>query len=208
MKAHFMFGRFPQSELKIVAPDGFIRSVEKGTIDSKLAIIPNQNAIIFAGDEIRRTLPNGIEETFEVIDPVFYDGRRAIPAHFQVKISRKGSFPAGTGGNFTFNVSGVNARVNIGSHDSSQNIVGDKSIFTDLKNAVQTGLAESEERSRLVLLIEKMEAKVGDRPGFISAYQDFISAAANHMTVVAPFLPAVAKLLGWPAPGFVDTRLS
>jgi hypothetical protein len=192
-----MFSHFAQSELKIVAPDGFVRSVEKGIIDSKLATIPNKNAIIFAGDEIRRTLPNGIEETFEVIDPVFYDGMRgAIPAHFQVKIRRKGSFPAGTGGNYTFNVSGPNARVNIGSHDRSQNIVADNSVFNDLKNAVKTGLPESEERSRLLHLIESLENKTGDRTGFTSAYQDFISAAANHMTVVAPFLPALTKLLG------------
>src|SRR5690348_8965713 len=119
-----MFSHFPQSTLKIVSPEGIIRSVEKGIVSSKSITIPNEKTIIHIGDEIRRTLPNGIEETFEVLDPVYYEGMAgAIPPHYQVKIRRKGSFPAGTGGHLTFNVSGPNARVNIGSHDHSQNTV-------------------------------------------------------------------------------------
>jgi len=140
-----MFSHFPQSELTIVSPDGTIRSVEKGIVDSKQVTIPNKNAVILVGDEIRRKLPNGIEETFEVVDPVFHGGMHgAIPAHFQVKIRRKGSFPAGTGGYFTFNVSAPNARVNIGSHDHSQNIVADNAVFEQLKNAFQNKLPDSE----------------------------------------------------------------
>ncbi len=40
-----------------------------------------------------------------------------------------------------------------------------------------------------------MEARLSDRDGYRTAYQDFMVAAAAHMTVVAPFLPALAKLL-------------
>ncbi len=150
-----MFGSFPQSELTIVSPDGTVRGVEKGIIDSKLATISNKNAVILAGDEIRRKLPNGIEETFEVVDPVFYNGMGgAIPAHYQVKIRRKGSFLAGTGGNFTFNVSGPNARVNIGSHDNSQNFASGNNIFVELKDKILSALPDSEERIRLLALIE------------------------------------------------------
>ena len=47
-----MFENFPQSELTIVSPEGTIRSVEKGIVDSKLATIPNKNAVIHVGDEI------------------------------------------------------------------------------------------------------------------------------------------------------------
>lgn len=191
-----MFSHFPQTELTIVSPDGAIRSLEKGIVDSKQVTIPNKNAVILVGDEIRRKLPNGIEETFEVVDPVFYDGMHgAIPPHFQIKIRRKGSFPAGTGGHFTFNVSGHNARVNIGSHDHSHNVVADNAVFGKLKDALRTKLPDSEERSRLLQLIEKMENKTNDRVGFISAYQTFISSAANHMTLIAPFLPTLTNFL-------------
>ncbi len=125
-----MFSAFPQSDLKIVSSDGEVRSIEKGILDSKLATIPNKNAVIHVGDEIRRKLPNGTEETFEVVDPVYYEGLGgAIPPHYQVKIRRKGAFPSGTGGPSTFNVSGQNSRVNIGSVDRSTNLAASGDVF-------------------------------------------------------------------------------
>jgi hypothetical protein len=190
-----MFNHFPQSELKIVAPDGTVRSVERGLVQSKLVIIPNKAAVVHVGDEIRRTLPNGVEETFEVLDPIYYDQSHAIPSHYQVKISRKGSFPAGTGGHFTFNVSGPNARVNFGSHDHSRNIVADHSVFGDLKSAIKSAPTNSDEQSRLIALVEDMETQTGSRSSFLSAYQRFIASAANHMTIIAPFLPALTKFI-------------
>jgi len=87
-----MFDHFPQSEIQIVAADGSIRGSTKAIIDGATATIPNATVVIVAGDEIRRKLPNGTEETFEVIDPVFHEKLRVIPAHFQVKIRRKGTF--------------------------------------------------------------------------------------------------------------------
>jgi hypothetical protein len=192
-----MFGNFPQSDLTIVSPDGTVRSVEKGLVDSKQIIIPNGKAIISVGDEIRRKLPNGTEEAFEVIDPVYFEGLHgAIPPHFQIKIRRKGSFPAGKGGNLTFNLSGPNARVNFGSHDHSQNIVSGDNVFVELREKVQTALSDSAERARLLALIENMEKSRNDRSAFTSAYQSFVSSAANHMTLIAPFLPAITQLLG------------
>jgi hypothetical protein len=191
-----MFENFPKSELKIVSPEGTIRSVENGLVDSKQIIIPNKKAVIYAGDEIRRKLPNGTEEAFEVVDPVYFDGLHgAIPAHFQVKIRRKGAFPAGKGGNFTFNVSGPNARVNIGSQDHSQNIAAGNSVFVELREKVQSTLTDPEERSHLLSLIENMEKSVDNRSAFATAYQNFISSAANHMTLIAPFLLAITNFL-------------
>jgi len=42
--------------------------------------------------------------------------------------------------------------------------------------------------------IDKLEQAQGT-PGFLASYQAFMTAAANHMTVLAPFLPALAHLL-------------
>jgi len=39
-----------------------------------------------------------------------------------------------------------------------------------------------------------MEAQQGT-PSFIDCYKDFMSNAANHMTVLAPILPALAGFL-------------
>ncbi len=191
-----MFEAFPQSELTIVSPNGTIRSVERGLVDSKQITIPNSKAVICVGDEIRRKLPNGTEEAFEVIDPVYFEGLHgAIPAHFQIKVRRKGSFPAGTGGHLTFNLSGPNARVNFGSLDQSQNVVASDSAFVELRDKIHSSLLDSEERSRLLTAIEGMEKNFNNRTAFTAAYQSFIASAANHMTLIAPFLPAITKFL-------------
>jgi len=192
-----MFENFPQSEIKIVAPDGTVRSIERGIVDSKQITIPNRAAVIHAGDEIHRTLPNGIEERFEVIEPTYHNQFHGIPAHFQVKIRRKGTgTPLGKpGGNITFNVSGANARVNFGSHDQSRNVISGDNVFFELRHKIQEELPDTAERSRLLGLVESMEKNRNDRSAYTSAYQSFIGAAANHMTLIAPFIPAITQLL-------------
>jgi hypothetical protein len=192
-----MFGSFPQSDIDIVAPDGTVRHRTKAIIDSKMATIPDPSIVIEPGDEIRRRIPSGVEEAFEVVDPVFYESHGgAIPAHYQVKIRRKGTFPKGTGGNYTFNVSGPNARVNFNSQDYSQNIVSDRSVFGELRAAIENGVPDPTEKDQLKQLVAKMEEASDDRGAFMRAYQSFIASAANHATVIGPFLPALSQMLG------------
>jgi hypothetical protein len=181
-----------KSDLKIISPEGNIRSIERGLVDRKQIIIENTKAVILVGDEIRRTLPNGLEETFEVLDPVCYTG---MLAHYEVIYRRKGAFPSGTGGNLTFNVTGPNARVNFNSHDESRNIATGDNVFADLKQKIEADVSDAQVRSRLLSLIEDMEKNANNRSAFTASYQQFISAAANHMTLIAPFLPAITNLL-------------
>jgi RNA 3'-terminal phosphate cyclase len=147
------------------------------------------------GDEIRRLIPSGAEEVFEVLDPAYFEvGVGNMGAHYQVKVRRQGSYPKGSGGNY-FNVSGPNARVNFQSQDSSQNIVSDRSVFGDLKAAV-SGIKDQDTRESLLRLVSDMETKADDRGAFTKAYQAFITSAANHMTIIAPLLPALSSFLG------------
>lgn len=66
-----MFGSFPQSELTIVSPDGTVRGVEKGIIDSKLATISNKNAVILAGDEIGESCRTASKKLLRWLIPYF-----------------------------------------------------------------------------------------------------------------------------------------
>jgi hypothetical protein len=181
-----------KSDLKIVSPEGNVRSIERGLVDSKQIIIENTRAIILVGDEIRRTLPNGMEETFEVLDPTCFTGPLA---HYEVKFKRKGTFPSGAGGNFTVNINGPNARVNLNSHDHSYNVVTSNNVFADLKQKIKAEIPDSQECSRLLSAVDGMEKNTSDRPAYTAAYQNFIALAANHMTLIAPFLPAITNLL-------------
>jgi hypothetical protein len=51
-----------------------------------------------------------------------------------------------------------------------------------------------EERTELIAAIAAME-KAHNTPTFVERYKDFIALAANHMTIIGPFLPALSALL-------------
>lgn len=189
-----MFNVFPKSEFKVVAPDGTVRGMVKGIFDPKVITVPDTAALIMAGDEMRRTLPNGTEEAFEVLDPVYHETFHAIPAHYQVKIRRKGAFPAGRGGNFNITLSG-NARLNLNSNDHSTNIIADNSVFGEIRSALKGADIETEKLDRIIQALDAMEAARSNRSTFASAYQNFIKAAAEHITVISPFLPALGQML-------------
>jgi len=186
------FDSFPKADLDIVAPDGSVRCTARGIVSGNSITIDDTSILIEPRDEIRRKLPNGREEVFVVTEPTYFDGFHGIPAHYQIKITRKGDYPQGTGGHY-INVSGHNARVNIGSVDQSSNVVHDGSVFRDLRLALQ-GITPEQERAALQDAADRME-KAKDSAGRLAAYKAFVSLAADHMAILAPFIPALSLLL-------------
>jgi hypothetical protein len=83
---------FKTDKCDIVAPDGSVRSSPQALFaDANLITIEGKQTVVLPGDEIRRVLPNGTDETFEVIDPVFYNTGIMSP-HFQIKVSARALF--------------------------------------------------------------------------------------------------------------------
>lgn len=95
----------------------------------------------------------------------------------------------------TNEVSGVNPRVYINSSDHSVNKVSVQAseVFDQLRG-VLADVEDVQEREALSGSIDDMEAAHGS-PDFLTRYQTFVSLAADHATVFAPFLPALANLL-------------
>ncbi|WP_298303017.1 hypothetical protein [uncultured Erythrobacter sp.] len=145
------------------------------------------------GDELRRQLPNGKDDVYLIKDPALYR-TGMVPDHYQVKVERKGVMSANTGGHY-ISVSGANSRVNINSTDNSSNSTTSNEVFTDLRVAVQAGVPDAVERDAILAAIDEAEEAKGTA-GFTSAYQKLMGSAANHMTVIAPFLPALSQMLG------------
>ena len=95
----------------------------------------------------------------------------------------------------TYNVSGSNARVNINSADSSVNITTQVSeVFAQLRSGISQ-IHDASIRDDLARIATELEASHGTR-GFLQKYREFISAAADHMSVLGPVLPALTGLLG------------
>ena len=89
----------------------------------------------------------------------------------------------------------VTGRVNINSTDNSVNHTASHSqVFLDLSSAISNSALEGKEKLELLQMVEKMKESQGST-GFSKTYKDFVQNAANHISVVAPFLPALTALL-------------
>lgn len=113
---------------------------------------------------------------------------RAIASAAHIHIGEfHGSFNSG-------NASGPNARINQGAADSSHNVVGDNGIFHEAEAAVRSNVHDPASASIMIDALRAMrdaDASV-DRA---SAYQRLVTAAADHITVLTPFLPVLAGLI-------------
>ena len=90
----------------------------------------------------------------------------------------------------TFNVNGANARVNFGSIDNSMNVVHEGTPFLEIRKAIEEGIAEGIERTELLKTLAELE-QAKDGRSASERYRSFIAAAADHMTILAPYLPTL-----------------
>lgn len=187
------FSRMPHSHFEVIAPGGEIRCTGEAVFTDEVIAIFDEQARVVVGDEIRRRLPNGMDDTYQIAKVVFYEKTHGIPGHFQVFGHPKGHMPHREGGNFNITINGHNGRVNIDTTDNSTNSVGDNPVFGQLMGAIDASISGTD-RDQLISVVQEMQSASG-ASGFKQAYQKFMTCAANHMTVVGPFLPALAALL-------------
>jgi hypothetical protein len=70
----------------------------------------------------------------------------------------------------------------------------DQQIFADLRQTIESGLADGHERADILEKLTALEAAKGSAT-FGRQYADFIAAAANHITLLTPFIPALTEML-------------
>lgn len=86
----------------------------------------------------------------------------------------------------------IGSNISVGSRNVSQSIKDSAAVFSQLKEVIQA--ANIEDKKPILQAVEKMENTHGTS-GFIQAYQQFMSFAADHITVFTPYLTALAALL-------------
>ena len=91
-------------------------------------------------------------------------------------------------------VSGTNARVTIQSNDSSTNISNATNIFSEIRSALETDGMSFEKLIEIDTRLAEMQA-AKDKSSFAKAYQSFIGVVADHIGIVAPFLPAITATM-------------
>jgi hypothetical protein len=171
-------------------------SVQEGKVFTERTDIPIQ-----PGDEVVRRTPAGIDEVFVVQDPGLHGGFEDIPATYQMRVRRADALASSTGHGTVnhYNLTGANARFNINSVDSSTNVVSQApaELFDAIRSAIQTMLPAGQRQQDLLAATAGLEQEAG-KPTFGQRYAQFMALAANHMEVLAPFIPALTQMLpGW-----------
>lgn len=88
------------------------------------------------------------------------------------------------------NITGSN--ISVGSNNVSQNIQDSSAVFSKLREAIRS--SHIQEPEPLLKSVDAMEGAYGTN-GFAEAYKQFMSFAADHMTVFTPYIAALAALL-------------
>jgi hypothetical protein len=89
----------------------------------------------------------------------------------------------------------ITGKVNINSTDNSTSVTIDSSsIFGGLSNAITNAPIEEKQKAQLLAKVEDLKQAEGSS-GFVEKYKDFMQNAANHMSIISPFIPALTSLI-------------
>jgi len=102
-----------------------------------------------------------------------------------------------TGLGNTYNLHGTQARVNISSNDNSINISHEntENVFADMRQVIQNQIHNESERTKILSKLDELEKSVGKKE-FLTKYQKFIGTTADHISLIAMFIPYLTQLLG------------
>lgn len=190
-----MLDNFMKDTLALIKSDGQRIEKIRAAVTGNKIIIADGKLPIEEGDVLERALPNGLVERYTVLDRGYFAAFAGQQPHYQVQVQKETSIPRKRSGTTIYNVTGPNARVNVQSTDASTNIVtiAPTQLFKQLATVITEKVHVEEERNRLLERLKELaEAETAD--SYLAAYPEFIASAANHMTILAPFLPALAQL--------------
>lgn len=189
-----MFASFPTEKVRLIKQDKTVVENIEALVDKNHIFIDDATVDIEEGDIFERDLPTGKSESYLVIDRGFYRAMGGIPAHYQVLVQKQTNLskPINEKVVNNYNISGAE-KININSTDNSvtYNITENDIALMEMLKALAKELENS---TAIIDSIEEMKNNVGKK-SFAEKYNTFIQSVANHMTIFAPFIPALTQLL-------------
>jgi hypothetical protein len=187
-----ILSNFPTEKITLIKKTGeTIKDIE-ANVQTKKIFSEDASIIIEEGDVFERILPNGAIEQYLVIDRGFYKGMRGMPDHYQTSVE-KVTDRKEKQNNIVYNINSESGKINVNSIDNSTTITlteNDEKTFETLLSIAKS-MDNSEEIAENILA---MKSQIG-KPEFGKKYNDFIQSVANHMTIFAPFIPAITKFI-------------
>jgi len=194
-----VFKNFPKEKANIIKANKTIIENVEVLFTPNVALIQDVSILLEDGDIIERNLPNGLKDSYLVLDRGFTKGiGRSIPDHYQAKIQKQNSVKKSIAGNSVtnniINNYGNMDKVNLNSIDNSTNISiteNENAIFHFLEETIKSQI---ENNSELLNLVMDMKENVG-KSTFAEKYNEFIQKSVNYMNILAPFIPMLSPLL-------------
>lgn len=192
---------FNRDKINLIKKDGSSTDQITATVaGSDLIVIQGSDHIVEPGDLVTRRLSNGGEETYQVIDPKYYESTPGQSGpHYQLKVKKLGLPDANRAvqhviQNITYNVSGNNARVNVGSVDNSTNTVHPSNDVEAQIEALRKEISElklpaGQQADANEVLDEVKEQLATGKPK-----RSVVLALLNSLPKVATIAVAVAKI--------------
>lgn len=67
-------------------------------------------------------------------------------------------------------------------------------LFDEIRNVLKEGISDEAELRSLREIVNEMENSQNTN-SFNKTYTNFITRAANHMTLISPFIPALSQMV-------------
>ncbi len=180
----------------LVKSNGNVIEKIKANVQPNMIFIYDEKLPLEENDKLYRQLPNGLVETYLVIDRGYFSAFQGIQGHYQAKVKKEVNINKEKLQSIIniYNATGPNSRINISSVDQSQNIYKDsEELFNRIKDTIKTITDEKVKKESLSLLNELKNSQ--GSPNFLMYYQNFISTIADYMSIMGPFIPALTKLI-------------
>lgn len=196
------FEQLLNDTITVVKRDGGARFEGiKAAVQGEAISILQSQPFIEPNDLIVRSMSNGGEETFVVLDPGFHEGLGPIPAGYRAKVRKMGLPEAKSAvQSIVYNVTGSNARINNHSVDNSTNLVQDNSsevahLLANLRSAMNTAPLPPLDRDEALELIDGVESQFTSEKPKRSVVRAMLNALP-HVATIATTIEALVSLAG------------
>ena len=163
----------------------------KALVQKVKIFIEDVSIPIYVGDVIERLLPSGLKERFTVINATCNSNSPHL-SHWEIEYEKEGVIKHPNQGINI--VGGITAnRVYIQSTDNSTNITNlmDNSVFEELRKLIEEKI---ENNGKILEALSDLEENV-NKPTALDKFHNFLQIAADYMTFITPFLPAIRDVI-------------
>jgi hypothetical protein len=187
------FSELMNDNVELLKEDGTRIGGLKASVQRTKIYMDAGKQVVETGDLILRKMSNGVEETYRVIDPGFYEAFGGIPANYQMDVQKLGLPEAKSAvQSITYNITGHNTRINQNTTDNSTNVVqiDARAIqhMAELRSEIEKAdLSPAQKMDAIEMLDQVEDAFKSGKPkkSVVSALLNALPQVANVATIAS-----------------------